>query len=273
MKIFVTGSSGFIGKNLLEFYNEHDTFAYTRGNDLKKNLTDFSPNVIIHSAAEIYDSEKMWDSNIILTKLCLDYVKEKKNVKMIHIGSSSEYGKKNRATKETDLINPLDMYQATKGAATLLCQGYARYYDLDICIARPYSVYGKYERSHRLFPKLWSAFNKNIPMELYDGVHDFIYINDFVKGINILVNSSKEKTKGDIVNFGSGIQYTNKHVLKIFQTILGNDAPVTYIDKMNKSFENDIWICDSSYAYSKYKFLCDYNLEQGIRDFIKTAVY
>ena len=40
MKIFITGGQGFIAKNLIEFYHEHDLFEYQRDsivqNDLKK---------------------------------------------------------------------------------------------------------------------------------------------------------------------------------------------------------------------------------------------
>ena len=187
---------------------------------------------------------------------------------MIQIGSSSEYGKLSRAGTELDRINPSTMYEATKGAATLLCQGYARHYDLDICIARPYSVYGPHERPHRLFPRLWRAFYENEPMTLYHGVHDFIYIDDFVRGIDILIRHPN-KPAGDIINFGSGSEYQNIEVLNYFKKITGKNAPVQYIDMMAKTFESDMWVCDPTYASEQYGFDTKFSLGTGIEEYIR----
>ena len=152
----------------------------------------------------------------------------------------------------------------------MLCIGYAKTYNLDIVVARPYSVYGKYEKSYRLFPRLYNAFLNNEPMTLYNGVHDFIYIKDFIKGLDILLNSNKDKICGDIVNFGSGKQYTNFEILDFFKKHLKGNPPISINTNMNKSFESDIWICDTQYSNIKYDFSCDYDIENGIIDYIKT---
>ena len=89
MKIFITGGQGFIAKNLIEFYHEHDLFEYQRDSIVQNDLKKFNPDVILHCAAEIYKSELMWNSNVILTHDILEYVKEFPNTKLIFIGSSS----------------------------------------------------------------------------------------------------------------------------------------------------------------------------------------
>lgn len=272
MKIFITGSTGFVGRNLVEFYSDHEVFDYKRHMNLKESLNDFVPDVIINSAAEIYDADRMWEPNLLMVHECLEYVKEHPTIKMVQIGSSSEYGTMPRASAETDKINPVDMYQATKGAATILCQGYARLYELNINIARPYSVYGKYERPHRLFPRLWRAFKNQEPMKLFHGYHDFIFIDDFIRGIDLLVQKTGEPF-GDIVNFGSGKQYSNLEVLQLFEKVTEHSAPVTVIDQMAKAFESDVWICDTRYAKEKYNFEIEYDLEKGIKEFLDTANY
>lgn len=272
MKIFLTGTQGFIGRNLLELYHGHEIFEHRRYMDIGAKLDYFKPDLIIHCAAEIYKPDLMWKSNMVMVYDILDYVKNNPNTKLIHIGSSSEYGPVPRAAAETDRINPIDMYQATKGAGTLLCQGYARQYKLDITVARAYSVYGRYEKPHRLFPRLWRAFQLDQPMKLFHGYHDFIYIDDFVRGIDTILNA-EDKPLGDIVNLGSGIQYSNQEVLELFEKVANKQAPVEVVPAMAKEFESEVWLCDTTYAKEHYNFETVYTLEQGIKEFLKTANY
>lgn len=261
MKVFITGSTGFVGKNLLSYYK--DTFAFKRGDDLYSSLNYYKPDVIINSAAEIYDADKMFVSNIVMTYQLLEYVKQNPKTRMVHIGSSSEYGPKNKPSSETDVLQPIDFYQGSKAAATMMCQGFSRQFNLNVFIARPYSVYGLYERPHRLFPRLLRAFKKQEPMKLFAGEHDFIHIDDFVRGIDLLI-TNKSLSPGEIINFGSGVQTSNYDVYKLFEKYSETTAPVEYVHHMQKQFETSIWKCDTTYALNKINFKTEIDLDKGI---------
>lgn len=267
MKILITGGTGFIGSNLIEFYKNNNLIIQThRGDNLTTVLNTHRPDVIINCAGEIYKQDLMYDTNVVMVKTILDWMITFPKTRLIHIGSSAEYGPLPRPSKETDRINPIDLYQTTKGMGTLLCQGYARQYGLSTAVARVYSAYGIYEKPHRLIPRLYNAFINNQSMKLYHGVHDFIYIDDFVRGIDLLVNH--RDLKGDIINFGSGKQHTNLEVKEIFEKITNTTAPIDYEDNYAKAFESDIWCCDTSYAREIYGFKISYDLEDGIRHYI-----
>jgi nucleoside-diphosphate-sugar epimerase len=268
MKIFITGTTGFLGRSLKEHFEQsHEVVEYVRTANLTMSLIVAQPDLIIHCAGEIYNADKMFATNVGMVEEILEWIKRNPETRLIQIGSSAEYGPMHRATSEVDAINPVDVYQATKGAATLLCQGYARQFGLQTCVARIYSGYGPHERPHRLFPRLYRAFFHNEPMKLFGGVHDFIYIDDFVRGIDMLTQTPWPA--GEIVNFGSGRQYTNRAVLDVWEQVTGQHAPVEYEDRLSKAYESDVWVCDTSYARMQYKFQTEYSLEDGIRDFIK----
>ena len=268
MKIFITGTTGFLGRSLKEHFEQaHEVIEYVRTANLTTSLIVSCPDLIIHCAGEIYNADKMFATNVGMVEEILEWVKRNPKTRLIQIGSSAEYGPMHRATCEVDPINPVDVYQATKGAATLLCQGYARQFGLQTCVARIYSGYGPHERPHRLFPKLYRAFFHSEPMKLFGGVHDFIYIDDFVRGIDMLTQTPWPA--GEIVNFGSGRQYTNRAVLDTWQQVTGSTAPVEYEDRLSKAYESDVWVCDTAYARMQYKFQTEYSLEDGIEDFIK----
>jgi nucleoside-diphosphate-sugar epimerase len=109
-------------------------------------------------------------------------------------------------------------------------------------------------------------------MTLYQGYHDFIYINDFVRGIDFILKGGHDLPSGDIVNFGSGIQTSNFELLEIWENITGKTAPVAKVAELSKAFENNVWICDTTKANS-LGFECEYDLETGINDFIFKANY
>lgn len=270
MKIFITGSTGFIGQNLVQFYRDHDIFEFRRYMDIGAKLDYFKPDLIINCAAEIYDKDCMWRTNVELTRECLEHCKDFPNTQMIHLGSSSEYGYNySRATMESDALNPVDMYAGTKGIATTLCQTYGHVYKTDVVTLRPYSPYGPGERPHRLFPNLWRSFKLNKPMDLVLGVHDFCYIDDFVEALDIVVRSER-KHPGEVLNVSSGVQTTNVEVLEAFKKVTGLQGNVNIV---NKFVTPAVWRCDNTKIKLRYGWSPKTTLEQGVKLFLERAHY
>ena len=270
MKIFITGSTGFIGTNLVQYYKDHEVFEFKRYMNIEGKLDYFKPDLIINCAAEIYDKSAMWKTNVELTRSCLDFCVENPNTAMIQLGSSSEYGYDySRATMESDSLNPVDMYAGTKGMASLMCQTYGNVYKTDVVVIRPYSPYGPFERPHRLFPNLWRSFKLDRPMDLVLGVHDFCHIDDFVNAVDIVV-SSDQRHPGEILNVSSGIQTSNVDVLAVFKKVTGLQGNVNIV---NKFVTPTVWRCDNTKIKLRYGWSPKTSLEQGIKLFLERANY
>lgn len=241
MKLFLTGSTGFVGKHILERW-DGDVFVYSRGQDFQC-VKKYRPDFIIHAAGEIHKEDEMFESNIALTYRLLEVVKELKDLKaMVYIGSSSEYGRKKKPMKEADFLDPTTLYEATKGAGSLLCQAYARTHHLPIMIARPFSLYGKHEPKERLIPTAIKYVKAGWRMKLAPGNHDFIYIDDFIDGLFMLLENPQF---GEIYNFGTGYQLSNEEVVEVIEQVVGKNVKHERVGKM-RSYDSCNWACDYS---------------------------
>ena len=270
MKIFITGSTGFVGSNFLSFFDHFDVECFQRnGIGLKAQLDSFQPNWIINCAAEIYNTDKMWSVNVEITKVCVDWIVLNPRTKMIQIGSSSEYGVHDSPTSENSSLLATDIYGTTKAIASLLCISNAKSFGLDIVVVRPYSLFGPKERDHRLFPKLWRAFKYNQAMQLVEGVHDFCYIDDFVRAVETIM-FSKNRTHGDVVNISSGIQTTNSEVLDHFRSVTGIDGAVTKLDKF---CTQKVWQADITHIKNTYGWNPSISVRDGIEMFLNEVNY
>ena len=271
MKILITGISGFVGKNLAQAYQAqgNHVIGHIRDQDLSKLLDQSKPDLILHCAAEIYDPESMFESNLVMTWQCLDYARQH-HCHMIYFGSSSEYGWRDCVTSESTVLEPHTAYAGTKAAGTMMCQGWAREFALDVQIMRLYSIYGPEEKPHRLFPKLWCAFRLMRPMRLVEGVHDFVYIDDAVDAV-MRVASSPDRSPGEIINVCSGQQHTNGAVLDHFVRAVGRQAPVDF--DPDQFVTQPLWQGDNGVLRKKYGWSPKYDLNTGIQTFLQRANY
>jgi len=265
--ILITGINGFIATNLfIKLKNQNEEVFGTTKKD-SENIIEIlnkkKPEYIYHTGAEIYDNTKMFENNVLLTYNILEYCKTATNLKkLIIVGSSSEYGRKNKPMAENDLLEPQTIYEGTKAACTMLAQSYSHTYDIPILIIRPFTIYGIQEKPNKFLQILFKKKNNNEKnVSVSKGFHDYVYIDDFVDALLIIVKNNTNQF--DIINIGSGIQTSNMDVVKIFEKVT-NYKFETYLNIEEKKYDSEMWVCDTSKLNKYYKIKT--TLEEGIRN-------
>lgn len=208
MNILLTGSGGFVGKNLKLFLSDKFSLLTPRSYELdlcntqavndyfKSNKIDF----IIHCATVggvrgVKDEENTLNNNLNMVEniLCA----KNPDTRIILFGSGAMYDKQRdlRKVKETDLgkFLPKDLY----GLSKLKISEMVKQRD-DITCLNIFGCYGKYEKESR-FPTY--AITQNLehkPIEINQNViFDYLYIDDLCKIVYYFI---KNKPKNKIIN-------------------------------------------------------------------------
>lgn len=296
--VLLTGGAGFIGANLvnklLELGCKNINLIVRKTTDLKRlknilpkinlfysDLLDvnklktiinkINPSIIFHLATySAYRDQaaisEMIEANIKGTLNLLMSLKDINYKIFINTGSSSEYGLKEKPMSEEDLLKPISFYATTKASATLLCQVFASEYRRPIVTLRPFSVYGPYEEEKRFVPTIIRSIIGNKPIKLTLGKQrrDFIYIQDAVD-IYIKTMLYGQKLSGQILNMGTGIEYTNDEVVQVFFKITGKRVKIEKGAFPNRIWDTSHWVANMTKTKKLLKWSPSFTLEEGLR--------
>ena len=139
-------------------------------------------------------------------KNLINFFLQKDLKKFIQIGSSLEYGNAKSPQKETYRLRPKSNYSKAKANSSIFVKNVFKNKKFPVMIIRPYQIYGPYQDLNRFIPIIINNCLQNRKFPCSDGnqFRDFLYIDDFVKYLFILMN--KINTDGEIFNVGSGKQ-------------------------------------------------------------------
>ena len=280
MKIFITGTAGFIGFSLAKFllesnHNVHGydgitnyydiklkqnrnkilkkykKFSSTKGmleNTylLKKTLNKFKPEIIIHLAAQagvrysIEQPRSYLSSNIMGTFNIIELAHKIKVKHLLIASSSSVYGANKKIPyRENDNVqSQLSIYASTKLATESLAHSYSNIWKLPTTVLRFFTVYGPWGRPDMAFFKFTKSIINGKKIDIYNNgnmYRDFIYIDDIVKSISLLMKAIPKNKK----NFSTNKIDSLSPVAPFRVVNIGNSKKIKLLDFI-KAIENSL---------------------------------
>jgi nucleoside-diphosphate-sugar epimerase len=289
MKILVLGSEGFIGGHSVNYFHSkgneihgvdffeksnHEIFYHQYKLDdpgcsqvFKTVEFDYCINAAGNGNVNISvtQPEKDFVANTQFTFQILESLRlYSPRCKYLHISSAAVYGNPEvLPINETSPIQPVSPYGWHKFMSEQICKEYFQLYGIQSAIIRPFSVYGPGLKKQIFWDVYMKSFQDSTSIELWGGgeeARDFIYIDDLISSIDIIIkNSSME---ADIYNVASGQMTYIRDAVSILLQNLGNQLPINFNGESHKG--NPIkWEADISKIKS-LGFNPMVNLQEGL---------
>jgi len=253
MSYIVTGGCGFIGSNFVNyldtivddeiividnftyagdvlFLNESDKIRVvpcdiTKDKDtIQQLISHNNPKAIFHFAAESHVDNSITDptifvhTNTVGTLNLLEALRGNNDTtRFVHISTDEVYGALDHegpSFLETKLLEPNNVYSASKAGADLIVRAYHKTFNLDVVTTRCCNNYGPHQHKEKLLPKVIHNALNDIKIPVYgkgDNIREWIYVLDHCKAIYEIY---KNGNSGDIYNVGSGTEISNLDLVK-----------------------------------------------------------
>lgn len=150
-----------------------------------------------------------------------------RRVRLLHVSTDEVYGSlapDDPAFTESNPLDPSSPYAASKAAADLVVQGWARTYGLPVFISRCSNNYGPYQFPEKLIPLMVTRALAGQRLPVYgDGrqVRDWLHVEDHVRALWAV--SGLAAWDGRVFNIGAQGERENLAVVRGVLDALGRD--------------------------------------------------
>ena len=254
-KIVITGGTGFIGSNLVErlismgnrpvlLIRKKSDIARIKSflqnielvetdlledNDLNGVISKIKPDIIFHlSSYGVYsytdfnpkNTEDMVRSNVLATSNLL-HIAEQAGCKIfVNTGTCFEYGEGNDPFKETDPLNPCNVYGASKVMSSQICNILSKTFQMKIITLRPFTVYGPHQDNRRFIATVINSCTNNVGIKLSKKqiIRDYTFVDDVIDAY-IIAAKKGENLSGEAFNISTGSGEKLKYVANLIMQL------------------------------------------------------
>lgn len=302
MKVFITGSEGFVGQHLVNLLKQNHSVVglsrntplqsetneeYVIGDILDKTkiydlLKKYKPDVILHLAgiAKTWgnDGREVFNINLFGTLNIYEAVTRLKseedfNPKIIFISSAEVYGKtiNTEYITEDSILNPINIYGTSKLAADRLSYQYSQNANLNIVILRPFPHIGPGQQTGFFVSDMASQIaelEKTGKNELLVGnleaVRDYLDVRDVAKAYQAIIE--KDFTPGDVYNICSGKGIKINDLLQKLLSLSEKKIILKQDPKKMRSIDLPIYIGSNEKFTQLTGWHPETNLDQTLKD-------
>jgi nucleoside-diphosphate-sugar epimerase/glycosyltransferase involved in cell wall biosynthesis len=293
--ILVTGASGFVGSNLfrnllkvrtdvfavihqdpnwrLGEINETHLFSVDFNDYLavKNMVAELKPETVFDCAAfgayaHESNSALIYQTNFLAKVNFVEILQESKVSAYVHAGSSSEYGTNSCAPSELGPFLPNSDYSVSKLAISKYLSYVGKHRNFPCVNLRLYSVYGQYEDTSRLIPKLVTmALTGEYPPFVDSEVsRDFVYIDDIVNAFILSASKMNPEIYGESFNIGTGVKTTISDLAELAKKVFKLDDSAQFQTMPNRQWDTSEWFADCHKAYNTIGWKSSVNLADGL---------
>lgn len=291
-KVLITGINGFIGSNMAKHLSNNgdeivgidisggnsawDTYICDMmADDLTEILTSIKPDIVIHCAGianvsySIEHPNDDFSANTAVVHRLLYALLQAglTSTRVLFLSSAAVYGQPEvLPISECTPTSPISPYALHKRMAEDICTYFVDVHKMDIRIARIFSAYGPGLRK-QIF---WDMYRKAVDtgkLQLFgsgDETRDFIYIDDLVSALRLILDAPLDKEY--IYNVANGVQVSIREIAETFAKAMDNNVPIEF-NHQNRKGDPDNWCADVK-RIEELGYKQSVSIEEGIKCYI-----
>ena len=286
MKVLVTGASGMVGRNLVDYFQQKgvetiptDVAGWKVTGDLLDkdfvfgNLASLEFDAIIHMAAiteirrTVEDPKLCFEVNCFGSLNMLELALRKKVTRILCTSSANVYGapKKNPVAEDAP-FDPRVPYDYSKVVLENLAMSFFKTKNLPVSLTRSWLLFGAYDQPSRATIRFIRACLKDEPLTLFNGGKDTTspsHADNFAKLALTILNN--EKAIGRVYNFGGERPVTIRELAEKIRELTGSKSKLVLAPPRTAlEAEPQISYPSMERAKSELGYEHELTLEQGL---------
>ena len=210
-------------------------------------------DVVYHLAADVAVGASVREptgamrANVLGTLVVAEAAR-RRDLRLVLVSTCHVYAAADAPLDEGAAAIPASPYAASKLAAEVIAQSYARTYGLWLTTVRPFNVYGPWQRDDSeggVVARFLSRDLASEKLEVHgDGAQtrDFVYVDDCARGI---VDAAAESAVGLTLNLASGAETS---ITQLARLIAGDPSRVRHVPHPHPEAEVARYIGDAALA-------------------------
>ena len=289
MKILIIGSKGFIGSHCVKhFARKHEVWqcdiildyntpryfiidpAVSNYNSLfEQNAFDICINCSGAASVPYSLSNPLIDFNLNTANVIsiLEAIRtHNSSCRFLNLSSAAVYGNPDVLPVSIGTkTSPISPYGFHKMMAEQICEEYYKFWNVRSCSVRIFSAYGPGLKK-QLFWDLFNKLNASDRVELWgtgNESRDFIYIEDLVKSLDLIVNNCP--FTASVVNVANGKQITTSQIAHKIEELFQNQKTIIFNGKVRPGDPCN-WEADIT-QIKEWGYAPSVDIEQGISNY------